>query len=108
MIKKSNEVADSPQEDRGVADAARWLTPPAIAEMLGIDAGKVLTWIRRGELSAVNLALTSTGRPRWRVDPKDLEKFLERRRTTPPPPKARRRRRQDEGVVQFYPLSTAA
>ncbi len=51
------------------------LTPPQVAEMYGVQAGKVIAWIRNGELRAINLATRPRGRPRWRIDRRDLEAF---------------------------------
>jgi excisionase family DNA binding protein len=78
-----------------------WLTVPSIAESLGIDAGKVLGWLRSGELTGVNVAHRRDGRPRWRVSAEALEQFLQRRQSSPPaPPKSRRKRQA--GVIEFY------
>ncbi len=44
-----------------------YTTVKQIARELGIDAGKVLSWIHRGELKAINIATNSRGRPRWRI-----------------------------------------
>lgn len=33
-----------------------YLSPPEVADRLGINAGKVLAWIRSGELRATNVA----------------------------------------------------
>jgi len=47
-----------------VADALRaWSTPPQIAKYLGVRTDKIRHWIARGELQAVNLAETRSGRP---------------------------------------------
>ena len=53
------------------------LTPPEIAKQLGADPATVIQWIRSGQLKASNLA---TGhRPRYVVQPADLEAFLKAR-----------------------------
>ena len=53
------------------------LTPPDIAKQLGADPATVIQWIRSGQLKASNLA---TGqRPRYVVQPTDLEAFLKSR-----------------------------
>jgi|GEM_PF-1611561 len=62
-----------------------WLTPPRLAKQLGISCEKVLTWIRSGELRAVNVAERLSGRPRWRISPAALEEFFKRRESGPPP-----------------------
>jgi hypothetical protein len=81
---------------------ARKLTPPEIARRYGIHPDKVLGWIRRGELRAVNVAANPRGRPRWRIDPIDLEAF-EQRRSAQPAPALQRRRRQAAGdVIEFF------
>jgi hypothetical protein len=67
-----------------------WLSPPAIAKQLGIDPNKVLAWIRRGELVAINVAEKTSSRPRWKVSPAALEDFFRRRQCTPPEKVGRR------------------
>ncbi|HTM54857.1 MAG TPA: helix-turn-helix domain-containing protein [Pirellulales bacterium] len=69
-------------------------TPPQIAEQLGIATSKVLAWIARGELSAVNLAAATSTRPRWRISRDALETFLSSRQSRPKsvPTKVRRAR----------------
>jgi len=69
----------------------RWLSPPQVAEQLGIDPGKVIAWIRAGQLAAVNVAENVGGRPRYRIAPEALESFLAGRSTTPQPKPARRK-----------------
>lgn len=74
----------------------RWFTPPRLAHQLGVSVDKVLTWIRNGELRAVNVAEHRDGRPRWRISPAALDEFLKRRESSPPPPpRAYRFRRMD-------------
>jgi hypothetical protein len=41
--------------------------------------GKVLGWIARGELAAINIASTLAMRPRWVVKISDLEAFEQQR-----------------------------
>ena len=76
----------------------RYLSPPQIAERLGVAPRKVIAWIRSGELAAVNLASRGASRPRYAVSPASLAKFLSAKAVAPvaaPPPKAdvRNRRR---------------
>jgi len=78
-----------------------YLTPPAVARRFAVDPSKVLTWIRRGELRAVNVATHTGGRPRYRISPADLAVF-EAARAAGPQPKITRRRRKDAGVIQFF------
>lgn len=56
----------------------QFLTPPEISKRFGVATEKVLYWIRSGKLRAVNLGNGSI-RPRWRIDPDDLARFLEKR-----------------------------
>lgn len=80
----------------------RYLTPPQLARRLGVSPDKVVGWIRRGELRAVNVADRPTGRPRWRINPADVATF-EARRTAQVAPKVQRgRRQQDTTVVEFF------
>ena len=76
-------------------ETCRYLSPPAVAEMLGIEAAKVVRWIRRGELRAINVADVNGKRPRWRISPEALEEFF-RSRESRPAPKPIRRRRQSQ------------
>ncbi|MCL4205544.1 MAG: helix-turn-helix domain-containing protein [Pirellulaceae bacterium] len=83
----------------------RFLTVKAIAETLGIDQGKVLSWIGRGELTAIDVSERRGGRPRWRIPAAAWEDFKQSRsnRPTPPPPAPkRRRRRTDALIIEFY------
>lgn len=65
----------------------RFLTPPQIAKVLGVGPDKVAAFIERGELIAVNTSLST--RPRWKVAPEALQRFLESRSNSPKPAKKR-------------------
>jgi hypothetical protein len=73
-----------------------------IAARLGVAPETVIGWIRGGELIASNVAKRSCRRPRYRVDPADLEAFLAARRPNAPFTPKVRRRRQENGVIAFY------
>ena len=74
---------------------SRYLVPPEIATRLRVSPEKVLGWIHRGKLCAINV---SNGiRPRHRISPDDLEAFLKRREVQPPPRIQRRRQMPPEG-----------
>ena len=77
------------------------LTPPELARQWGIDVAKVLKWIKSGELRAVNLATTRTGRPRYAIDQADMAIFEASRAVHPPAPRVRRRRR-DPAIIEFF------
>jgi excisionase family DNA binding protein len=76
-----------------------YLSPPQYAKQLGIQAEKVLRWIRSGELKAVNVAQNSgVGRPRWRISAQEIQRFeLSRSNTSPPQRPRRARRKPDKG-----------
>lgn len=67
----------------------------AVAEQLGVTKRTVRTWIDDGELRAVDCSIKPGSKPRYRVRPEDLERFLERRATMPAV-KATRRRQMAE------------
>ena len=73
----------------------RYLIPREIAIRLRVSPEKVLGWIRRGELCAINVS--NATRPRYRINPDDLEAFLRRREVQPPPPRQRRKREPPTG-----------
>jgi hypothetical protein len=80
----------------------RNLTPPEIARRYRVGTKKVISWIATGELAALNLASSSSTRPRYSVTPEALEEFEVARRVIPEAgPVRRRRRRLPSGVKQF-------
>ena len=81
-------------------DPARMLTPPQVARRLAVKVDRVRRWITAGQLRGINLGDGS--RPRWRIDPADLEAFLARRTASPAPRQAPRRRRKPANVIEYY------
>ena len=61
-------------------------TVPEVARFLRVNPGKVLAWIRRGWLRGFNLAEHEAGRPKYRVNPQDLEAFTNLRVPIQAPP----------------------
>ena len=79
------------------------ITPPELAKRWGIDPAKVLTWIRAGELRAIDASTRPGGRPRYLIDERDVAAFEERRAVcSSPRPAARKDRRQTAGVTEFF------
>ena len=78
------------------------ITPPQYAKRLGIKPSKVLTWIVRGELRAVNVALSTTGRPRWRIPPDAIIAFENQRAAKLVVKPTRRRRKRDASIIEFF------
>lgn len=72
-----------------------YLTTGQIAKRLRVSPEKVLGWIRRAELRAVNIG--NGNRPSYRINPDDLEVFLRRREVQPPIPVGRRRSQMPSG-----------
>ena len=81
---------------------AVYLSPADIAASRGINVVKVLTWIKTGELKAVNVATCAGRLPRWRISPADLEAFDTARAAVPQAPVTRRARRKAGHVVEFF------
>jgi transposase len=84
------------------ATTRRMTTPPKLAARYGVDVHKVVKWIEAGELRAVNLATSTSGRPRWAIDEADILVFEQRRQAQPPTPTPRRRRRQPTGMIEYF------
>jgi hypothetical protein len=79
------------------------LTPPQLARRWSVDPEKILRLIRTGQLEAVNLATDPKGRPRYRISPEAIERFVASRTTKPPAPRQRRRRRRElAGASKSY------
>ncbi|HEY2411589.1 MAG TPA: helix-turn-helix domain-containing protein [Pirellulaceae bacterium] len=84
------------------AKPERWLSPPAIASLLGCKAEKVISFIKNGEISAVNIASNLLGRPRYRISPEAFEKFLQRRSCMPETKPVRRPRRNGNYTPKYF------
>ena len=80
---------------------SRFLSPVAVARLLGVRDSKVAGWIRTGELKASNLATRAGTRPRYRISPQALEAFLASREVIPAVKPVRRQRR-DEHVIEYF------
>lgn len=79
------------------------LTPSEVASLWGVSVGKIMTWIRNGELRAINVATRLGGRPRYRIDIADLTDFENRRAYQPNIPVPRRpRKRKDAYVFKYF------
>jgi hypothetical protein len=86
-------MCDDPACGLSVADLARrWRK--------GED--QIRGWIKSGELLALNVASTLSGKPRYVVTPEALAAFEQRRLVTPPAPKPTKRRKRGE-IIDFYP-----
>lgn len=77
------------------------MTPPALAAYFGCDVQKIHTWIKTGELRAMNAATDRNGRARYLIDVADVQIFELSRMVQPPPPRTRRRR-ADPAIHQFF------
>jgi hypothetical protein len=76
------------------------LTPPQVAAQYRVDVHRVLGWIKRGDLHAINVG-DGTQRPRFRISPEALAQFEARRSATPQPRITRQRRRQS-AVKEYF------
>ena len=65
------------------------LTVPEVAKFLRVRPNKVLSWIRSGRLRGYNITERENGRPKYRVNPGDLEAFTQQRAITQATPKGR-------------------
>ena len=82
----------------------RNLTPPIIAERLGVATAKVIGWIRSGELKAINVANRGCSKPRFSISPDALEDFERAREVIPTGDKVPcLRRKATAGVKEFFP-----
>lgn len=70
------------------------ITPPQLAQRLGVSPDKILKWIARGELAALNVASDRKGRPRWVITPEALAAFERARSNCTRQPAAQRARRR--------------
>ena len=78
------------------------LSPPEVAEILGVGHCKVLGWILRGELRAADLCTVRGQRPRYKIARVDLDTFLARRSTTAELKPRRQSRKKDKKIIEYY------
>jgi excisionase family DNA binding protein len=82
------------------------LTVPEVAQALRVRRSKVLGWIRKGKLKALNV--TDEGRPRYRIYRHDLEAFTSIQASLQSPtPRRRSPRRRPLPPVPEYCSGTA-
>lgn len=82
-------------------DEATMLTPRQVGEQLGMSNDHVLDLIHAGQLRALNLSRTVRSRkPRFRVRPEDLARFLESRLTEPVSHRFAKRRQRRPSYVR--------
>ena len=72
-------------------------TSREIAKLLRVSPDKVLGWIRRGQLKAVNIG--NGFRPQYRISPDALQAFLRAREVQPPPPRRPRQQEPEGGPI---------
>ncbi len=80
--RKADRVGATPSPDQP-------LTVPEVAKFLRVRPDKILSWIRSGRLRGYNVAERENGRPKYRVNPDDLQSFMQQRAVTQPAPKGR-------------------
>ena len=80
------------------------LSVPQVSRQFGVANGKVLAWIKTGELAAINGATKRGGRPRYLIDLAAIEAFERGRAVTPPAAPTPRSRRKTVGqnVTEFF------
>lgn len=103
----ANLVLASALQERPAAapSQGRPMTVPEVARFLRVRPDKVLAWIRSGRLCGYNIAERENGRPKYRINPDDLEAFTKQRAPLRQAPKGRPagRRRRPIPVVPAWP-----
>jgi hypothetical protein len=95
--------ANKPKRLRSLPIAERQkISPPALARLWGVEPSKILGWIERGELAAINGASSTAGRPRYLIDRRDIEAFEQSRRVSTPAPRSPRRKRSAPGAKEYF------
>jgi excisionase family DNA binding protein len=82
----------------------RGYTVTDTAKLLRVSEDKIRSWIRSGELSAVNTAGPRTRKPRFVILPHAIEQFASARSAAESPKTPYRRRRTDEETDYFPDL----
>jgi hypothetical protein len=78
---------------------------PHLAKEWGVSAAKITSFIRAGELRAINVSTSREQRPRYLIDRADIAAFEQARRVVPDGGQSttqRLRRRAQPGVKEFF------
>jgi hypothetical protein len=78
------------------------ISPPELARRWGLDAHKILGWIRNGELRAIDVSSRQGGRPRYLIDMCDIRIFELHRAVGGPVQAPRRRRTKQSDLIEFF------
>ena len=79
------------------------LDTAAVADRLGLTRPTVRALIQGGELVAINVSPNPNAkRPRYRVRPDALTRFLDRRTSGPPAPKSKPRTKAAGAVKDYF------
>lgn len=78
------------------------MTVREVAARYGVGQHTVLSWIRSGELRAIDVSTRAGAkRPTWRITAASVEAFEALRARTPPPPKVGRRKKAAGEIIEF-------
>ena len=78
------------------------ITPPKLAKMWGVGVGKVLSWVKTGELAAIDVATRRGSRPRYLISWEAIAAFEASRAVSPASASSPRRRRRPPDVIEFF------
>jgi len=94
---------DKPHNTRDATRASMppWLTVSDVARLVRVDVHTVLSWVKRGELRAVNVGSGRT-KPRYRISTDAFDLWQAARTVEPPVRNARRKRQPNQHVIEFY------
>ncbi len=86
-----------------VQDRDRMLTLREAAKIAGVSYETMIAWANWKEIEVVNVAKKPGGRPRWRIAPTELQRFLKSRaRYRYEPPQRRRRPPRSDHVTKYF------
>ncbi len=86
-----------------VQDRDRMLTLREAAKIAGVSYDTMIAWANWKDIEAVNVAKKQGGRPRWRIAPAELQRFLRSRaRYRYEPPQRRRRSPRSEQITKYF------
>lgn len=88
--------------DQFLDDIPRGYTVAQVAARYRVSGDKVRTWIRNGELKAINTANRLKAKPRFLILPDSLADFEKGRRVIPILKRTRARRITD-GEIDYFP-----
>lgn len=102
-LAEQRDFTRSMKEKQNVQDHERMLTLREAAKIAGVSYETMIAWANWKDIQAVDVAKKQGGRPRWRISPTEVHRFLRSRaRSRSDRPQRRSRSPKSEAVTEYF------